>query len=63
MSQVWAFWAPPCSNTSSGGDEPQRRALTASPSGPGIASRSTTGGSSNARPASAALSASIENSS
>ena len=33
MSQVWAFWAPPCSSTSSAGASPHTSALSRLPDG------------------------------
>ena len=44
VSQVWAFWAPPCSSTNSGGASPHTRALSARPWPTSTLSRRTTGG-------------------
>ena len=62
MSQVWAFWAPPCTSTSSAGASPHTRALMGEPDGVSTWARRTAGGV-KASPTSAALSASMANSS
>ncbi len=62
VSQVWAFWAPPWISTSSAGASPHTSALMGDPDGVSTCVRRT-GRGSKASPTSAALSASIENSS
>jgi hypothetical protein len=63
VSQVWAFWAPPCSSTISGAPLPHRSALTRRSPSTGTDTRSTVGGPDQASPTSEALSSNMENSS
>ena len=44
VSHVWAFWAPPCRSTSSGGPSPHTSALSRRPGSTSTDSRRTTGG-------------------
>ena len=63
VSQVWAFWAPPCTSTSSGGPSPHTSALSRRPGATSTNSRRTVGGPSYGSPNSSAFSWKYENSS
>ena len=63
MSQVWAFWAPPWMNTSSGSVSPHTSELTWRPPSSSTEARRTIGGPLHAKPYSEAFSWNNPNSS